>query len=196
MRPELHDGRDDLGRNLREFGDERRGKRLLDLRLVFSEAAGALDLEQVLDFRVHAAAAAATLRRVDADAAVEDWFDVKTTAELQAAEPKLAEQYRGMSILTMVLHRLARIIEYATPRYDVTLYLDDDMYACPGVEPLLGAALLDLAATAESASWSAGSRRASSTLAQRSRGPSRNGYMKAARPVCSGASICKVGPFY
>ena len=58
MRPELHDGRDDLGRNLREFGDERRGKRLLDLRLVFSEAAGALDLEQVLDFRVHAAAAA------------------------------------------------------------------------------------------------------------------------------------------
>jgi len=49
----------------------------------------------------------------------------------------------------MVLHRLARIIEYATPRYDVTLYLDDDMYACPGVEPLLGAALLDLAATAD-----------------------------------------------
>jgi hypothetical protein len=52
-----------------------------------------------------------------------------------------ADQYDGMSILTMVLHRLARIIEYATPRYDVTLYLDDDMYACPGVEPLLGAAL-------------------------------------------------------
>ena len=37
----------------------------------------------VSDFRVHAAAAAATLRRVDADAAVDDWFDVKTPAELE-----------------------------------------------------------------------------------------------------------------
>ena len=49
----------------------------------------------------------------------------------------------------MVLHRLARIIAYAAPPYDVTLYLDDDMYACPSVTPLLGAALLDLAATAD-----------------------------------------------
>ena len=47
MGPELHDGRDDLGGDLREFGDEHRGERLLDLRLVFSEAAGALDLEKV-----------------------------------------------------------------------------------------------------------------------------------------------------
>ena len=56
---------------------------------------------------------------------------------------------RPRTTITMVLHRLARIIEYATPRYDVTLYLDDDMYACPSVTPLLGAALLDLAATAD-----------------------------------------------
>ena len=103
----------------------------------------------VSDFRVHSAAAAATLQRVDKDAVIDDWFDTKTPAELRAAEPELADQYQGMSILTMVLHRLARIIEYATPRYDVPLYLDDDMYACPGVEPLLGAALLDLAATAD-----------------------------------------------
>ena len=56
-----------------------------------------------------------------------------------------------MSIHAPDIHRLARIIEYArvTPRYDVTLYLDDDMYACPSVNPLLGAALLDLAATAD-----------------------------------------------
>ena len=41
MGPELHDGRDDLGGDLREFGDERRGERLLHLRLVLLEAAGA-----------------------------------------------------------------------------------------------------------------------------------------------------------
>ena len=50
MRPELHDRGDDLGRDLREFGDEHRGERLLDLRLVLLEAAGALDLEKVLVF--------------------------------------------------------------------------------------------------------------------------------------------------
>ena len=50
VRPELHDGRDDLGRDLREFGDERRSERLLDLRLVLLEATRALDLEQVLVF--------------------------------------------------------------------------------------------------------------------------------------------------
>ena len=48
--PELHDGRDDLGGDLREFGDERRGERLLDLRLVLLEAAGAADLEKVRPF--------------------------------------------------------------------------------------------------------------------------------------------------
>ena len=50
MRPELHDRGDDLGRDLREFGDENRGERLLHLRLVFTEAAGAADLgsKQVL----------------------------------------------------------------------------------------------------------------------------------------------------
>ena len=104
MRPELHDRGDDLGRDLREFGDERRGERLLDLRLVLLEAAGALDLEKVLVF-----------------------FDMYLMPE-------------GMSILAMVAHRLTRILTYAEPPYDVTLYLDDDMYACPGVEPLLGAA--------------------------------------------------------
>ena len=40
----------------------------------------------VSDFREHAATAAASLRRVEADAAVDDWFDVKTPAELRAAE--------------------------------------------------------------------------------------------------------------
>ena len=50
MRPELHDRGDDLGRDLREFGDEHRGEQLLDLRLVLLEAAGALDLEQVRAF--------------------------------------------------------------------------------------------------------------------------------------------------
>ena len=72
----------------------------------------------VSDFRGEAATAAATLRRVDADAVVDDWFDTKSFDELRAAEPALADQYRGMSILTMVLHRLTRIIEYETPRYD------------------------------------------------------------------------------
>ena len=46
--PELHDGRDDLGGDLWEFGDERRGERFLHLRLVFSEAAGAVDLASII----------------------------------------------------------------------------------------------------------------------------------------------------
>ena len=56
----------------------------------------------ISDFRSRAATAAATLRRVDANAVVDDWFDVKTPAELRAAEPELIEQYEGMSILAMV----------------------------------------------------------------------------------------------
>ena len=41
------------------------------------------------------ATAAATLRRLDPHAAVDDWFDVKTLDELRAAEPALAATYDG-----------------------------------------------------------------------------------------------------
>lgn len=103
----------------------------------------------ISDFRHDAAIAAATLRRIDERAAIGDWFDAATHTELRKAAPFLAdEMYRGTRGIT-VYHRMARIVAYAEPPYDVTLYLDDDMFACPGVDPPLGAALLELAATAD-----------------------------------------------
>ena len=53
-------------------------------------------------------------------------------------------QWNGTRGSHVVAHRLARILSYEAPPYDVTLYLDDDTYICPG-SASLGSQLLDLA---------------------------------------------------
>ena len=73
---------------------------------------------------------------------VDDWFDAKTSAEVAAAEPTLITNFNRDHAGTVV-HRMTRFLAYAEVPYDVTLYLDDDMYVCPG-EPL-GPLLRDVA---------------------------------------------------
>ena len=46
-----------------------------------------------------------------------------------------------------IVHYFTKILAYDRPPYDVTLYLDDDMYACFDIGSL-GDALLNLAETA------------------------------------------------
>ena len=96
----------------------------------------------VSDLKTHKGTVAEKLLKHDAKAVIDDWYSTKSVKELAALEPALMGQWNGTHGQHVVTHRLARILSYETPPYDVTLYLDDDTYICPGVP--LGSQLLAL----------------------------------------------------
>jgi hypothetical protein len=101
----------------------------------------------VSDFGAHRVRISEKLRRIDKAAAVDDWVEALTWDEVQRMEPAVFARWNTSNAFPHILvHYLTKILAYDRLPYDVTLYLDDDMYACFDVG-FLGDALLELAET-------------------------------------------------